>query len=415
MKILMLSPTLPWPLNLGARIRIYHTLRELARAGHEVALLCLSEELSLAGEAKALEPYCHKLEMVSVKRRPRTRAALKALLSPKPYRVAKFESAEFRRRVAELLHEPFDILWVHFLETLAYLPELKGRRRPLVVLDQHNADERFWATYAREGPPWIRLFAWQNLWKLRRFQQKALQHVDVVLSVSEEDAAFTRTRLPNPSTKVWVVPNGVDTEQLRPGGNEDRRDVVIFVGSMDIFMNIDAVGRFAQEIFPKVREVIPQAEFWIVGRNPASRVRALEALPGVRVTGSVDDVRPYYAQSKVAVAPFRYGGGTKLKVLEAMALGVPVVATPIGCQGIKATHGQHLFIFIEEETRAFTQQVIHLLRDDELRRRTAVEARRLVEERYSWKSILKEPIRRLEGMLGESDSGSKFPLVPPEA
>lgn len=401
MKVLMLSPTFPWPLNMGSRIRIYHAFRELARAGHEVTLLCLSEEPSSAREAKALEPYCQKLEIMPVKRRPRTRAALKALLSLKPYRVAKFESAEFRRRVAELLHEPFDILWVHFLETLDYLPKLKGRRRPLVLLDQHNADERFWATYVREGPPWNRFFAWQNLWKLRRFQRETLQQVDVVLSVSEEDAAFTRTRLPNPSTDVWVVPNGVETEQLKPGGDEDRRDVVIFVGSMDVRMNIDAVERFAQEIFPKVRKAVPRAEFWVVGRNPVPQVRALEALPGVRVTGSVDDVRPYYAQSKVAVAPFRYGGGTKLKVLEAMALGVPVVATPIGCQGIKATHGQHLFI--EEENGAFAQRVIHLLRDNELRRRMAVEARRLVEERYGWKSILKEPIRRLEEMLDEGD------------
>lgn len=401
MRVLMLSPTFPWPLNTGAKIRVYHVLQELARAGHEVTLLCLSEETSSAGEAKALEPYYRKFENVPVKRRPRTRAALRALFSPKPYRVAKFESAEFRRRVAEALREPYDVIWVHFLETLPYLPKEPGwKKKPVVVLDQHNADECFWATYARQGSPWVRLFAWQNLWKLRRLQRSALSCVDVVLSVSKEDAAFTRTRLPNSSTEVWVVPNGVDTEQLKPSGDEGQRDVVIFVGAMDVLMNIDAVERFAKEIFPKVRAVIPQVEFWIVGRNPVPRVRALSVLPGVHVTGSVKDIRPYCDQAKVAVAPFRYGGGTKLKVLEAMALGIPVVATPIGCQGIEAADEQHLFV--EEEVGRFAERVISLLSDDKLCRRMALEARRLVEQRYGWQSILREPVIRLEELVKKS-------------
>lgn len=401
MRVLMLSPQLPWPLNMGSKIRIYHTLRELARAGYGVTLLSLSDEPYGREEIKALRPHCAGLSIVPVPKRSQLKATWRALLSSTPYRVAKFESAEFRRRVAEALREPYDVIWVHFLETLPYLPKEPGwKKKPVVVLDQHNADECFWATYARQGSPWVRLFAWQNLWKLRRLQRSALSCVDVVLSVSKEDAAFTRTRLPNSSTEVWVVPNGVDTEQLKPSGDEGQRDVVIFVGAMDVLMNIDAVERFAKEIFPKVRAVIPQVEFWIVGRNPVPRVRALSVLPGVHVTGSVKDIRPYCDQAKVAVAPFRYGGGTKLKVLEAMALGIPVVATPIGCQGIEAADEQHLFV--EEKVEAFAQRVIQLLRDDNLCRRMALEARRLVEQRYGWQSILREPVIRLEELVKKS-------------
>jgi len=286
------------------------------------------------------------------------------------------------------------------METCAYVPQFYARGgEPIVVLDQHIADERFWETYAREGSPWIRLFAKINMWQLRGVQASLLKRVDVILSASKEDADFTRTRLPNPATQVWVVPNGVDTENLRPSDTAERKNRIIFCGSMDVFMNIDAVDWFARRAFPRVREAVSSAEFWIVGRNPAPKVKALASLPGVRVTGQVEDVRPYYAEAKVAVAPFRYGGGTKLTVLEAMALGVPVGATPVGCQGIEIVPGKHLFKEENEET--FAQRVVSLLRDESLRRRMTAEARRLVEERYSWHAIASDAIKRLERMVKE--------------
>jgi len=398
MYILMLSPTFPWPLNMGDKIRIFHVLRELARAGHEVSLFALAHEPYGPEGLEALKVHCKELHVIPVKNRSRLQAAIKSIVSRKPYRVAKFESPEFRQAVVEALQGDYDILWVHFLETLTYglQPHWRGRR-PLVVLDQHNADERFWETYAREGRPWVRLFAKINLWQLRGIQASLLEQVDVILSASKEDADFTRTRLPNPTTQVWVVPNGVDTKSLRPPDITKRGNRIIFCGAMDVLMNIDAVEWFARCVFPRVREAVLDAEFWIVGRDPTPRVKALASLPAVRVTGRVEDVRPYYAEAKVAVAPFRYGGGTKLKVLEAMALGVPVVASPVGCQGIEVVPGKHLFK--EEREEAFAERVINLLQDESLRRQMATEARRLVEERYSWHTIMSDAIGRLERML----------------
>ena len=399
MRVLMISPQIPWPLNMGSKIRIYHVLQELARAGYEVSLLALAFEPYVQEDLEALKPYCVDFNVITVQNRSRTRAALKALLSFKPYGVAKFENPEFKQAVAEALQRAYDILWVHFMETLAHVPQLCFReRRPLVVLDQHNADERFWETFAREGLPWVRFFAKFNLWQLRRFQASVLKQVDVILSVSKEDADFTQARLVNPATQVWVVPNGVDTEKLRPPDIAERKNRIIFCGAMDVLMNIDAVNWFAYRMLPRVREAVPDAEFWIVGRDPTPKVKALASLPGVRVTGQVEDVRPYYAEAKVAVAPFRYGGGTKLKVLEAMALGVPVVATPIGCHGIEAASGKHLFK--EENEKAFAERVVNLLQEENLRLQMAMEARRLVEERYSWHSIMSDAIKRLEWMIG---------------
>ncbi len=404
MRVLMLSPTLPWPLNTGAKLRVYYELRALARAGHQITLLALDEEQVQPEEIRNLKDYCSRLEIVPVKQRTRMRTALKALFSLRPYRIVKFENPKFRRQVSEILCEPFDVLWVHFVETLAYVPQIERQGGPLVVLDQHNADERFWATYASQGSPWVRIFAFQNLWKLRYFQRSVLRWVDVILSVSQEDAEFTRQNLPNPLTEVWVVPNGVDIESLCPSDEEYRKNAIIFCGSMDVLMNIDAAKQFAQKIFPKVRENVPDAEFWIVGRNPPPAVRALEGIPGVRVTGSVEDVRPYYAQAKVAVAPFRYGGGTKLKVLEAMALGVPVVATQIGYQGILATPGKHLFV--EEKADGFAMRVIELLQDDDLWKKIATQARELVMQKYDWGIILEEPIAGIEELVRRKGGSS---------
>ena len=395
----MLSPISPWPLDMGARIRIYYVLRELARAGHEVTLLTLAHEPYGPEDLVALKAHCQELHVIPVKNRPRLQAAVKSVVSRKPYRVAKFESPKFKQAVAQVLQADYDILWVHFLETLAYVPQPPlWERKSLVVLDQHNADERFWETYAREGAPWIRLFVKINLWYLRKIQASLFKRIDVILSVSKEDADFTRAYLTDPATQVWVVPNGVDTESLRPLDTTKRKNRIIFCGSMDVLMNIDAVEWFARRMFPKVRKAVPDAEFWIVGRNPAPKVRALASLPGVWVTGQVEDVRPYYAKAKVAVAPFRYGGGTKLKVLEAMALSVPVVATSVGCQGIDVTPEKHLFK--EDNEEAFTQRVVSFLQDENLRRQVATEARKLVEERYSWNAIMGHLIKRLERMIG---------------
>ncbi|MDW8103182.1 MAG: glycosyltransferase [Anaerolineae bacterium] len=403
MKVLMLSPLLPWPLDLGARIRIYHSVRVLGQMGHDVTLICINTERFEPSAIEVLRHYCRELKVVSASRRSRHWTALRALLSNKPYGVVKFWSPSFQQTVENSLKVHYDVLWVHFIETLAYLPGFAKGRKCLIVLDQHNADERFWATFSRSGPPWVRLFAWQNIWNLRRFQRQVLRKVDVVLSVSEEDAVFTRARLPSPSTQVWVVPNGVDTEYLQTKNNEERRNRIIFCGAMDIFMNIDAVVCFAKKVFPMVRESIPDAEFWVVGRDPAPEVRALANLPGIYVTGRVEDVRPYYAQAKVAVAPFRYGGGTKLKVLEAMALGVPVVATSVGCQGIEAIPGKHLFV--AERDEEFARQVNILLEDEVIWKRVTSDARRLVEQKYSWESILRGTIARLEQLISKPGEG----------
>lgn len=398
MKILMLSPTFPWPLNIGDKIRIYHMLKELSRC-HDITLISLvHREEEMAKKEETVRKHCSELHVIQACK-SRRRAAIGAVFSFQPYRVVKFSSPHLRRLMNQVLRmESFDIVWIHFLNMAAYLtPALS--QRALTVLDQHNADELMWESYAGEGNWAVRAFARQNLWKLRRFQQKVFKQVNVVLSVSEQEAEFMRGRTP-PSCQVWALPNGVDIEYFHPSSSSEQKgNVILFCGSMDIMMNVDAVLRFTREIFPLVRREIPNAEFWIVGRNPDPKVTGLEKYEGVKVTGTVDDVRLYYERAKVATASFRYGAGTKLKILEAMAMEVPVVSTRIGCQGIEAVHEHHLFV--EDENHHFAQRVIKLLQDEGLRQTVGLAGRQLVEEKYSWKSIITSVMRRWKELIQE--------------
>ena len=411
MKVLMLSPSLPWPLNTGDRIRTYHSLRQLSLQ-NEVTLASLAQDGQGPDHADAIRQYCSQVHITPISK-SRQAAALQSLVSWRPYRAAKFRSRAFADVVDRLIRrETFELVWVNFLEMLAYLaPGLA--ERAITVLDQHNADELVWERYAHHGRWFTRAFAYQELWKLRRFQRRHLSGVDVLLCVSEQDAEFMRARVPG-SCQVWTAPNGVDLGFFETASSPSIRDanVVVLTGSMDVTMNIDAAVTFAHDIMPTVRDRVPGAEFWVVGRNPGRRVRALSRIPGVTVTGTVDDVRPYYARAKAFVAPFRFGGGTKLKVLEAMATGVPVVSTPVGCQGLEVVRGEHCWV--EETSREFAERVIELLEHEDRRQTTVQPARKLVEEKYDWSTVLGPIVQRLEKLTnirpGDGASGGHVGL-----
>jgi glycosyltransferase involved in cell wall biosynthesis len=200
------------------------------------------------------------------------------------------------------------------------------------------------------------------------------------LTLSEADR--DRLRAVTGSEHIIAITNGVDIDYFRPLPEPQDCHTLIFAGSMSYFPNVDGATLFAKEILPLISERIPQTRFLIVGHNPADEVRTLARDERIVVTGTVPDVRPYFARSNVCVVPLRAGGGIKNKVLEAMAMGRPVVTTPIGVQGLNVTHGKD--IFIAQTPGEFARWVVGLLRNDELRAHTVSEARRLIEEVYSW-------------------------------
>jgi glycosyltransferase involved in cell wall biosynthesis len=175
----------------------------------------------------------------------------------------------------------------------------------------------------------------------------------------------------------------------------------MFCGAMDVTMNIDAVERFANEVFPKVKQEMPDSEFWVVGKDPMKKVKALGSQQGIKITGTVEDVRPYYEEATLFVAPFRFGGGTKLKILEAMAMGIPIISTDVGCQGIEVVNGEH--VIIENNLNNFAPKIMHLLNCKEERKMISKNARYLVEEKYSWKGIISNIERKIRDLVKEKD------------
>jgi glycosyltransferase involved in cell wall biosynthesis len=194
----------------------------------------------------------------------------------------------------------------------------------------------------------------------------------------------------------------VDTELFaprQPDGN--KRNAILLCSGLAVYRNRAAALWFARRMFPQVRHEVPDAEFWIVGSNPNREIWRLAESPGIRVTGEVEDVRPYYAMTKVAVAPYRYGEGTKIKVVEAMACGTPVVSTSIGCQGLEVIDGKHLLIADNEAD--FSRRVIELLCDRQRAQALATLARGLVVEKYSWRGLISALEPKLKGLLRRTD------------
>jgi glycosyltransferase involved in cell wall biosynthesis len=390
MRILVLSPYVPWPLNGGPPIRIYYVIRELVRLGHVVELVAGHDGPPLE-DTHPLHSLCSRIityqPPASARRGPPMLSALRSLASPLPYVAAKFGSMrvpEIVRRATE--DGRVDLIWANFAFMADAVPADIARAVP-VVLDEHESEGLLWRQYLRQGTLPKKVFAVINLLKLTSYQKRFMSKTAAMLSNSEREASFTRRYAP-PGVPVLAVPNGVDTEAFAPAPDSQRRNVILICGGLAVYRNREAAIWFARGVFPIVRREVPDAEFWIVGSNANEEIWELAKLPGIHVTGTVEDVRPYYGMAKVTVAPYRYGEGTKIKVVEAMACGVPMVSTPTGCQGLDVLDGKH--ILIADSETDFARQVASLLRDQSRCEALAAAARRLAVERYSWKKIMSD-------------------------
>ena len=399
MRILMLSPYLPWPLDGGPPVRIYYVLRELAKRGHEIVLLAGHEGPPLPASHPVVS-LCHEVLTYQPPSSARPGSpllsALRSLASPLPYVAAKFGARHIRdsiRRAAE--KHAIDLVWANFAFMAYAVPPELYRSVP-VVLDEHESEGLLWRQYWRQGSLAKRAFAALNLIKLPAFQKRIMAHVAVVLSNSEREASFTREYAP-PGVRIWPVPNGVDTERFVPAPVGNKKNSILLCSGLAVYRNRAAAQWFARRMFPRIRGEVPDAEFWIVGSHPTREIRRLEQCPGIHVTGTVEDVRPHYAMARVAVAPYRYGEGTKIKVVEAMACGLPMVSTPTGCQGLEVIDGRHLMIAANETD--FSRRVVELLRDRERARSLGEAARALAVEKYSWQRLISDVEAKLTDLV----------------
>jgi len=373
-KVLFVCPFVPWPLVNGGKIRTYHLLREAARQA-EVHLRVIREPETARDAEEALAPVCQSLGLFERSQPGR----LERWKLPKLERW--FHSRALLDAVrADLAGGGFRL--VH-LDELLLARIVPSERAVPVVQHHHKLDTVLYGSLTR-GTPLERRF---DLWKLTRLETESARRYRHHLLCSQDDADTLRARYG--ALDCAVVPSGFDPEAFRADGvpRERLRDRLLFLGSMDYGPNVEAVLRFVRTTLPRIRALRPQVELAIVGGDPLPEVRAL-AGPGVTVTGRVERVQPFLAAASALIVPLEIGGGTRLKIVEALALGTPVVSTTIGAQGLGLVHDQHLVLADGEE--AFAAATVRLLSDPERARRQGERGRAHVHEHFRWEVLGRE-------------------------
>jgi sugar transferase (PEP-CTERM/EpsH1 system associated) len=394
MRILWLKSDLLLPLDKGGKLRTWHLMRHLARR-HEITYLAFAEPDTPRVDIDGMKTVAAHVETVTRTDPPKgslrfyTDAALH-VVDPLPYAVGKYRSREYRAKLDRLLREQaFDLLVCDFLFPAVNLPD----RLPCpAVMFTHNVESEIWRRHAETKSSALQkwLYASQHR-RMLRYEGRTLARFDGILAVSDADAQTFARLYPGAVTRpVHVVQTGVDTEYFRPAESrvpspESRRPSLVFTGSMDWLPNEDAMQYFVRDVLPLVRAQEPDVQLTIVGRAPTPAVKRLADDAAIRVTGRVDDVRPYMDEASVYVVPLRIGGGTRLKIFEAMAMGKAVVSTTVGAEGLPVTPGRHALI--ADEPHTFARAIVHLIRDTERRQLIERAARALVLERYDWSAV----------------------------
>jgi sugar transferase (PEP-CTERM/EpsH1 system associated) len=390
MRVLHFAPRVCWPLDTGAKLRNYHLARVLAQQTR-VTLLAFNDH----DESSSLDnPY---EQVIAVKRdAPYTFVKLvRGLWGRTPLPVLNYTTASMKKALEDLLNETdFDIVQIESIHLMAYLPIIRAaRKRALLICDWHNIESELMRRYSQREPNLLRrAYARKTARLMSEFESRALREFDAHVVVSHKDAE--RLRALNSDARVFVIENGVDTDYYSDAQIEKaagvRRDApgknrIVFVGSMDYHANIEGVVNFARQVWPDLRARQPDLVFTIVGRDPSREVRELTLTPAIEVTGTVPDVRPFYRKAVAAIVPLNVGGGSRLKILEAMAAGVPVVSTTLGAEGLDVRHGEN--ILIADTNEQFAEAIVGVVEDEEQRKRLAAAGRALVSSHYDWEKL----------------------------
>lgn len=400
MKILFVTSNIPFPPTDGWKIRVYAFLRLLSRR-HQVSVASFIRTTESNRTVESLR--AQGIDVRVIPRRPRYDPIklLKGLIGPMPFPIINYRDERMRALLTEMLSgESFDVVQAESLHMAQYC---LGLSLP-TILDLHNIESLLMQRYAQQAShPLKRFYAARTWRKLAAYERTVCPRFTHCLTCSEEERRLLRAWFGVES--VHVVPNGVDVVAYRSyelAGSTGRAPSsgsrLVFIGRMDYHANIDGVRWFCRDVFPRIRAQRPDVVFQVVGGHPARAITRM-AQPGViEVTGFVEDVRPYLAGASVVVVPLRIGGGTRLKILEALAMGRAIVSTRLGAEGIAAVPGRDLVV--ADRSDEFADQVLALLKDEELRLRLGASAQRLAASCYDWRGI----VHFLEGVYGRCRS-----------
>jgi sugar transferase (PEP-CTERM/EpsH1 system associated) len=390
LRILIVTPSLPYPLIWGFGIRVYQIIKFLAQR-HDVTVLAYATPTD-HGSIAALRQTGATVHAV-VREEPSTtskrRAQLTSLFSTASFQWQSLESAAMQATIDRVLKDQdFDVIQIESSQMTGFEYDSSA----LLLVDEHNIEyELLYRAFRTEPSPLRKLYNWVEYRKFRHEEQASWKHSGGCILTSDRELTILQRYAPH--TPSLVVPNGVDVDYFQPLPGPTNPDNVVFVGVMHYRPNVDAALYFAREILPLILKVRPELKFTIVGGGAPDEVRRL-ASKNVVIAGQVPDTRPYIASAGACVVPLRMGSGTRLKVLEGLAMGKAMVSTSIGCEGIATQNGRDLLV--ADEPAAFAQSVLRLVEDSEFAGNLGRGGRKLVEEQYSWASVLQD----LERFMG---------------
>lgn len=399
MKILWVKGGGLVPLDFGGKIRSYNILRHLAKR-HSITFFSfhaahendVHRQLSQIFRQVVLVP----LALPPARGVGEMLRYVIHLISAKPYSLLKYCRPVVRKKLRDLVeNEKFDVIVCDFILAAGVVPWKLPCSK---VLFAHNVEAVIWRRHYEiaKNPLW-KAISWREWKRMAAAERSYLRKADHVLTVSENDReAFAKFIDPQ---KVTVIPTGADTDFFQPRAETEIPNSLVFVGSMDWLANEDAMLYFVDEIFPLILRRVPDATLCIVGRKPSKRLQnVVSCLRNVQLTGLVEDVRPYLAQRAVSIVPLRIGGGTRLKIFEAMSMAKAVVSTSVGAEGLPVRNGEHLLL--ADDPVGFAECTVRLLRDASLRAGIGQSARRLIEQNYGWAKVSERFGEALEAVVG---------------
>lgn len=378
MNILFLSSWYPYPPDNGSKLRVYNLLRGLAKQ-HAVTLITFSERPP-SDPPPALKALCRAVYVVPRQPyNPASARALSGLLSLTPRSVLDTYQPLMAAQIEQVLQEnEIDLVIASQWRTAAY----QSTFAPIPAIYEEIETGVFSSKVAQAATSLGRLRHWLPLLKLRVYLRRLLPRFQAGTVVSEDEKALLRQLVPGYGP-IHVIPNGIDTADYEDVQAISQPDTLIFTGALSYFANLEGIRWFLSEVYPIVQAKVPAVKLVITGKNEGV---TLPAADNVTLTGFVEDVRPFIASARVSLAPLHVGGGTRLKILEAMALGTPVVATGKGAEGLQATDGEHLLV--ADTPQQFAEAVIRLLQDRKLCQKLAANGCRLVRQQYDWAVIM---------------------------
>jgi sugar transferase (PEP-CTERM/EpsH1 system associated) len=388
MKILYICHRFPFPPNRGGKIRPFQMIKHLAQR-HEVHVCSLARSPAEAEAGRGLREHCAHTECALVNEPLQALRMIGRLPTPTPSSMGYFYSTDLRKRV-HALHKRnrYDLIFVHCSSMAQYAVDLPDAVK---VLDFGDMDSQKWLEYSNYKPFPLSAGYWLEGKKLEREERRLAYRFDVCTATTRAELA-TLNQLAPGITSDWF-PNGVDHQFFSPDGKDYDPNVISFIGRMDYYPNQECMLRFCKEVLPLIRKQRPSAQLFIVGADPIPAIRKLGELPNVVVTGSVPDVRPHVRRSAVMVAPLAIARGTQNKILEAMAMGVPVVTSSLAANGVDVVPNEHLLV--ADDAPSFADLVLRVMEDRQERQRLGAAGRARVMSHHHWPNSM----RRMEAIL----------------